>query len=135
MEDNITAESISAELDQLGAEVGSDPEVLASDQRQQEIDSGSSEGIAEYKALLVQLMGMGFGIITPNWKVSDKEVDMLSEAYAAVLYKYFPTGMTAFGAELGAGLVTAAIIVPRMSMPRVEKQSETASEGEGNDDS
>ncbi len=125
MEDNITAESLSAEFDQLGAEVGPDPEVLASDQRQQEIDAGSSEGIAEYKALLGQLMGMGFGIIAPNWKVSEREVDILSGGWAAVLYKYFPAGMTSFGAELGAGLSTAAVIGPRLRMPRVEAKPES----------
>ena len=122
MEEHITAESVSAEFEQLGAEVGPDPEVLAAEQVQQDVAAGQDQGVAEYKALLAQLLAPSFGILAPNWQVGEKEIDALSESYACVLYKYFPNSLETFGAELGACLVTAAVVLPRLSVPRVAEE-------------
>ena len=134
MDDNITAESVTAEFEQLGADVGPDPEVLAAEQVQQDVVAGQDQGVAEYKALLAQLLAPSFGILAPNWKIGDAEIDALSESYACVLYKYFPNSLETFGAELGACLVTAAVVLPRLSVPRVAEEK-PQSEGADNESS
>lgn len=57
-----------------------------------------------------------FGILCPNWNLQQSEIRHLSEAYAAVIDKYFPD--LDFGPELGALVVTVAILGPRMKTPR-----------------
>lgn len=67
--------------------------------------------------IVAPLVDMLFSLFAPSWDVSKGEKETLSDAYAAVIDKYFPGGV-ALGPELGAVLVTAAIIMPRMNTPR-----------------
>lgn len=60
------------------------------------------------------VLGPACAILMPNWKISGEEVALLSEAYAAVLDKYFPDGIP-MGAEMGAVVVTLAVFAPRVA--------------------
>lgn len=68
--------------------------------------------------LLRMLLAPLFGLLAPAWGVTQQEIGQLAEAYGAVVDKYFPNGLTAFGPELAAGMVTIAVIGPRMGKPR-----------------
>jgi hypothetical protein len=61
--------------------------------------------------------------VVPAWKIGKAEQDTLAEAYGAVLDKYFPGGIE-MGPELGAVLVTAAIIMPRLGQPMRDPEPE-----------
>lgn len=56
--------------------------------------------------------------MAPAWNVSAAEVEQLADCYALLLDKYFPGGVGQVGPELGAALVTLAVIGPRWSLPR-----------------
>ena len=73
---------------------------------------------------LVQLV---CGTVAPAWKISKGEQDTLTDAYAAVIDKYFPGGLS-MGPEVGALLVTAAIIGPRLGQPMREEEPKTMPE-------
>lgn len=62
-------------------------------------------------------------IFCPAWNLKGAEIEQLAEAYAPVLDKYMPGGMS-FGVELNAVLVTALIIGPRMKTPRKPEQDQ-----------
>ena len=68
--------------------------------------------------VLRMVIGPAAAILAPNWNLSDAEVEQLSDAYAAVMDKYMPGGLGEFGPELGAALVTVAILAPRLNRPR-----------------
>ncbi len=68
--------------------------------------------------LVAQVLGPGFALLAPAWRVSQDEIEALSEAYGAVIDKYFPAGLGAFGVEISAALATLAVIGPRLAMPR-----------------
>lgn len=67
--------------------------------------------------VLAQVIGPAFMILAPAWCVQDQEIVMLSESYAKVIDKYFPGGVS-LGPEVGAVMVTLAIIGPRLRLPR-----------------
>jgi hypothetical protein len=69
------------------------------------------------------LISLGFATLAPAWKVSEQEQAGLTEAYAAVIDKYFPGGLN-LGPEMAALLVTAGIVLPRLNMPRKEPEPE-----------
>jgi len=68
--------------------------------------------------------------VVPAWKIGKAEQDTLAEAYGAVIDKYFPGGIE-MGPELGAVLVTAAIIVPRLGQPMRDPEPEPENKQEG----
>lgn len=84
-----------------------------------EMEKAAAQSQQEYEAVLTMCIGMTFNIVAPNWEVSEAETQQLAGAYAGVLDKYFPGGMESFGVEVGAALVTAAIIAPRIGKPRI----------------
>jgi len=98
-----------------------DPELLANLENeltpQQPAASASATPEIPTAKLVEGILGPAFMIIAPNWKVSDSEISQLSAAYGAVLDKYFPDGLGQFGVEIGAALITAAVIVPRLKIP------------------
>lgn len=67
--------------------------------------------------LLLPVVGLMCGLFCPAWNIQQVEQQALAEAYGAVVDKYFPDGIN-FGVELNALLITAAIIGPRLKMPR-----------------
>ena len=111
------------EIASLEREIGSDPEIVElNDQVEHQAETNS----AEWKTIFTQLLGPGFAILAPAWNVQKSEIEALSEAYAPVMAKYFPD-VSQVGPEISAALVTAAVIVPRLSMPRkVENKNEAS---------
>ncbi|MDP3859010.1 MAG: hypothetical protein Q8Q73_14755 [Stagnimonas sp.] len=76
------------------------------------------EGEVSTGQLVGMILGPGFAILAPNWKVTDAEIDQLGKLYGALLDKYVPDLKTAYGLEISAVLVTAAVIGPRLMVPR-----------------
>ena len=68
--------------------------------------------------ILHPVLMMGFGVIAPNWQISDEEAFQLAEVYGQLIDKYFPDGMGNYGAEITAVMVTGAIVLPRLKTPR-----------------
>ena len=87
-----------------------DPELAAAEGEQQ---IGPEIQTKELLAPLVSLVCMA---VVPAWEISQEEQGALTDSYAAVVDKYFPGGVS-MGPELGALLVTAAIIAPRLGRP------------------
>ncbi len=67
------------------------------------------------------LLGSTFDIFCPAWNIQPEETKQLSAAYAAIIEKYFPGGVSRFGVEINAVLITAVIFAPRAKMPRKVK--------------
>ena len=113
------------EIASLEREIGSDPEIVElNDQVERQAETSS----AEWKSIFVQLLTPSFAVLAPNWGVQGQEVEALADAYAPLMAKYFPDA-SQVGPEIGAFLVTAAIIAPRLSIPRkVEEKSEPVRE-------
>lgn len=79
--------------------------------------------------IILPVLSMVCDLAAPNWRIGEAEKRALAEAYGALLDKYFPDGFMAWGVELNAVIVTAAIIAPRMRTPRIsepEPQTEQA---------
>lgn len=78
--------------------------------------------------LLEAVLSGAFGILAPNWGVTQQEISQLSEHGAAVLDKYFPDGemFNKFGAEIALISTAAMVVMPRLGTPRKkpEKKSE-----------
>ncbi len=126
--DHITPETVSAELDSLSSEIESSPEQLsiAAGEQQQLVASQD-----EWREIIEHLAGPAFGLLAPGWNVQPAEIQALAEAYAGLLNKYFPGGASQMGPELGAAMVTVAIIGPRLKMPRkLPEQKEVANDGD-----
>jgi len=114
-EEHITPETVSAEIDSLEIEVEGSPEQVAirEDSQQQQIES-----LNEWKEIIQHIVGPAVGLLAPGWGVQPVEIETLAGAYAELLNKYFPGGAANMGPELGAAMVTVAIIGPRLKMPR-----------------
>lgn len=69
---------------------------------------------------IAPIIGGFFGIVTPNWNISDAEVNELSKAYGAVIDKYYPDITP--GCEVTAILCTIMVVAPRIGTPRVKLQ-------------
>ena len=77
-------------------------------------------------AELVQpLVGLLCVSLAPAWAITNEEQAELSGAYALVIDKYFPDGVP-MGPELGAVMITAAIVMPRLGKPLKEPEPEGA---------
>ena len=68
------------------------------------------------KELVTPLVSLVCMAVVPAWEISQDEQSALADSYAAVIDKYFPGGIS-MGPEMGAALVTAAIIAPRLGRP------------------
>lgn len=87
------------------------------EQDQGETDNAQAQAEPEIKTaeLIFPICQFVTAIFCPNWKISDKENEMLADGYAAVLDKYFPDSGKLLGVELNALLITAAIFGPRIA--------------------
>lgn len=110
-----TAAELSAEFDALGAEASTGAPAGPVPSAPPEPPPSAEEGYAE---VLQPVLFLGFKVIAPAWNVSAEEAETLSGAYAPLLAKYFPEGPDKWGPEIGAALVTAAILGPRLALPR-----------------
>lgn len=70
-----------------------------------------------FDAAIAMILGAGFDILAPNWKVTPQEVKLLADAYAPLAEKYLPDSSN-FGVEVSAVLVTAMVLGPRLRTPR-----------------
>lgn len=68
--------------------------------------------------VLTQILTPVADIVCPAWKLQPAELQQLGDAYGALIDKYFPDGLTRWGAELNAALVTVMILGPRLKMAR-----------------
>ena len=67
--------------------------------------------------VLYELLIPTFDLLAPAWEVKREEQRALADAYGTVLDKYFPAGITKWGAELNAIVVTVMVFYPRRGMP------------------
>jgi hypothetical protein len=71
---------------------------------------------------LEPLIGLSFKVLAPNWNVQPEEVEVLAESYGDAIDFYFPEmngGLPPWATPL---IVTAAIIGPRVSIPRIKEE-------------
>ncbi|MEW8346766.1 MAG: hypothetical protein AB2687_00515 [Candidatus Thiodiazotropha taylori] len=114
-----------SEFDRLAAEAGADQTATPGQQVQQQEP--------ETAEILQPIFEMGFGILAPGWGVTPGECKQLSEAYGQLFDKYFPEGMGDYGAEVSAVMLTAAVVLPRMKLPRKVETPPDAKSVEGSD--
>lgn len=67
-------------------------------------------------------------ILAPNWQIKPEEIQMLSEAYGALLDKYMPG--VAMGVEVTAILCTAMVVAPRIGTPLKVVEAEGGDDGD-----
>ncbi len=82
--------------------------------------------------VIYPLISFGCDLGCPNWMIQDAEKKALADGYADMIDKYWPDGIGAFGVELNALLMTAAIFGPRVAkgIPTREKPKAKEQEGE-----
>ncbi|WP_025822955.1 hypothetical protein [Shewanella marina] len=80
--------------------------------------------------LIAPVIGLACSVLAPNWQIKPEEQQALAESYGAIADKYFPNGVSAFGVELNALLITAAILTPRLGQPRHEPKEQDNQEDE-----
>ena len=67
--------------------------------------------------VLYELLIPTFDLLAPAWDVKREEQRALADAYGTVLDKYFPAGITKWGAELNAIVISVMVFYPRRGMP------------------
>lgn len=72
----------------------------------------------ETSEILLPVISLGFDVFSPNWGITEEEKKALSNGYGELIDKYFPDGVGSVGVELNALILTGAIFLPRMSVPR-----------------
>jgi hypothetical protein len=83
----------------------------------------------ETSEILKPVLSMAFGILAPNWNVTETETDQLAESYGLLVDKYFPDGVGNYGLEINAFMITGAVLLPRLKTPRkVEEKQEDGEE-------
>ena len=91
-------------------------------EKQQEVLYGESKGINEdgikTAEIIAPVIGLCCDLFAPNWKIQAQEKELLTDSYAQIIDKYFPDSLGKMGVELNALLITAAIITPRLGIPR-----------------
>lgn len=112
-----------AGLESIAAELGG-PELPGAELEAEQ--AGPSIPTADLIAPLVTLFCAS---VAPAWAITSAEQSQLCESYAAVVDKYFPDGVP-MGPEVGAVLVTAAVVMPRLGQPL---KPEPKKEPEGGD--
>jgi hypothetical protein len=71
---------------------------------------------------LEPLIGLSFKVLAPNWNVQPEEVEVLAESYGEAIDYYWPEmngGLPPWATPL---IVTAAIVGPRISIPRIKEE-------------
>ena len=122
-------DSQAAEFEQLEREVMQEAANDAGPAQQPQQPQQQGPGAAE---VLFPILQMGFGVVAPNWNVQDSEVQQLAECYGQLTDKYFPDGLGDYGVEISAVMVTAAIVLPRLKLPRKieQKPAEAANDSQ-----
>ncbi len=126
------SEHLGEALDEEAAALLSEAESLETPPPSPTEQAEQAAQAAETKQALVMVIGPAFSLLAPAWNVQDQEVDALSDAYAALIDKYWPGGLQGFGVEINALLITLAVFGPRLKMPRkLEKPVEQEGGGDG----
>lgn len=68
--------------------------------------------------LLLPVIALACGGLAPGWRITPDEQMQLAGAYAELLDKYWPGGVSEFGPEVTVLIVTAGVFVPRLGHPR-----------------
>lgn len=109
-----TPEPLECEYLALHNQVESEQPGQSEDETEQQSEIPSSE-------LLKPVFQMVGGILKPV--LEDAEINALSEAYGALLDKYFPDSSRLLGVELNCLLITAAVAVPRLQYRAAERKA------------
>lgn len=110
--DQDPAASIDAEFSAL-AELANDPQTDAEEAAKAAAVDGAE---TTYRALFAMAVTPLRDVLVPAWQISDQELNLLADAYAKLAAKYWPDPSNA--PEVYALLITAAIIGPRLKLPR-----------------
>jgi len=116
----------SEELQSLAAEFAPEPEA------EQGGELADREGPTTAE-VIHPLISFGCDLACPKYQIQPAEKQALADGYADLIDKYFPEGIGAFGVELNALLVTAAIFGPRVAKgipARAPEKREKEPEGE-----
>ena len=92
-------------------------------------DQGTESTSIPTAELLGPIVGLLCASVAPAWDVSPEEQGQLCDAYSCVIDKYFPDGVP-MGPEVGALLVTAAVVMPRLGQPLKIEQQEGEDDGD-----
>lgn len=84
----------------------------------------------ETAEMLYPLVSFACDLGCPNYQIQKAEKQALSESYGELIDKYFPEGIGAWGVELNALLVTAAIFGPRVAKGIPAQKPKEKPEGE-----
>lgn len=88
------------------------------DNNEQSSEQVSEDDDIESAALVGQVVVVMGAVFAPNWKLTEKECMQLGEVYGALLDKYLPdSGLSRYGLELSALMVTASIMQSRAGIP------------------
>lgn len=115
----------SGELDAIAREAGEDEAPQSAGELMEEREGPTTAEV------IAPLIGFGCDIGCPNWQIQKEEKKALAEGYGELIDKYYPDGISAWGVELNALLMTAAIFGPRVAkgMPaRVKPKAEEATD-------
>lgn len=75
--------------------------------------------------LINTLGNLVFGVMCPNWNVTQQEVAGIAGPAAEVIEKYYPEGVsTKFGPEIALASAAALVIYPRLGVPRKLEEKE-----------
>jgi len=121
---------IKSEFEKLAQEANDENQTNETQNNDHHVNSDNvliSESQEETKKILMGVIVPAFALLAPGWQVQNAECEMLADAYAQLIDKYFPDGIGKFGVEINATLVTLAIFAPRLAIPR-KQQSETETE-------
>lgn len=99
----------SAELDAIASEAEASE---APDSAAELVEEREGPTTAE---VIHPLISFGCDLACPNYQIQKAEKQALAESYGDLLDKYFPEGIGAWGVELNALLMTAAIFGPRVA--------------------
>lgn len=113
------------ELEQLeteGAELD-DLHAPASEQPEAEAPHVEAEAEVSTADVINELLAPTFDLLAPAWEIKLEERRALADAYGLVLDKYFPAGISKWGAELNAIAVTVMVFYPRRGMDPLKKKA------------
>lgn len=94
--------------------------------------AADSEILIPTEEILLPIVSLVTALTLPNWKIKEEENKVLSQAYGAILDKYFPDVGGSFGVEVNALIVTGAIFAPRLGKPRILEEKKEDESGGGN---
>lgn len=115
-----------SELQSIAAELEAEEKQETAGELEEQAEGPSTSEV------IYPLISFGCDLGCPNWMVQAGEKKALADGYADMIDKYWPGGIGAFGVELNALLMTAAIFGPRVAkgIPAREPKEKEATEGE-----